>query len=70
MRTLAIRQPVLGVGQEAWVPQTKKQPRGEENLPVVVRGDDGVHEGEETVRVVLDLDVDVKLDVKVLWLRK
>lgn len=49
-------------------PEPENQTRGQQRLPVLVRGDDVVHKREEPRRLVHDLDVDIKLDVAVLLL--
>jgi len=50
------------------VPDTEEDPGGQFGLPAIVRGNDGVHEVKQPRRVVLHLDVNVKLYVAVLGL--
>jgi hypothetical protein len=52
------------------VPKTEEDPGSQLGLPVVVRRNDGVHEGEQPRGVALYLDVDVKLNVTVLGLNE
>jgi hypothetical protein len=48
------------------VPEPQHEPRAEVRLVAGVGGDDGVHEGEEALGLVVDLDIDVEEDVCVL----
>jgi hypothetical protein len=50
------------------MPETEEDAGSQLGLPVIVRRNDGVHEVEQSWRVVLDFDVYVKLYVAVLGL--
>jgi len=52
------------------VPKTEEDPGGQRGLPVIVGRDDGVHEVEQSRRVVLHFDVHVKLYMAVLGLNR
>jgi len=68
VRTSAVRKDLLRVRQEPWVPDAEQDPGSQLGFPVIVRGNDGVHEVKQPRRVVLHLDVNVKLYVAVLGL--
>lgn len=50
------------------MPETQQNPRSEGGFPLGLFGNDLMHQMEEAVRVVLDLDVNVELDVLVFRL--
>lgn len=50
------------------MPKSQKDTRGKVGLPGRLCGDDVVHQREEPLWIVLDLDVNVELDVLVLGL--
>ena len=50
------------------MPDTEEDPGSQLGLPVIVGRNDGVHEVKQPWRVVLHLDVNVKLYVAVLGL--
>lgn len=52
------------------MPQTQDDPGSQSGLPIRLRGDGLMHQREEPVGVVLDLDVHIKLDMSVLRLQK
>ena len=68
VRAAAVWEVRLRVRQEAGMPESEQDTRGEDGLPVRLCGDDLVHEGEEVGGLVLDLHVDIELDVLVLGL--
>ena len=70
VRAATVGQDLLGWLEERWVPQSEQDARCKTRLPLGVRRDDLVHEGEQALGVILHLDVDVKVCVLVLGLRR
>jgi hypothetical protein len=68
IRSPTIRQACLGVTQEPRMPQSEQNPGRERRLPVRLRTNDLVHEREQSVRIILDLDIDIEFDVLVFRL--
>lgn len=68
IRPAAIWHPGLGERQEARVPQPQDDPWRETRLPFRLRSDNFIHQGEEAVRIILWLYIDVELDVQVFGL--
>lgn len=52
------------------MPKTQKDTRREGRLPTRLCGDNLVHEFEQSVRIILDFDIDVELDMLVFGLNK
>lgn len=48
------------------MPETEDETRGEEGFVVRVARHDVVHEGEEALGIVVDLDVDIEEDLHIL----
>lgn len=65
----AIRQARLCECDKTGMPQTQDDSGSKSGLPIRLRSDNLVHQCEESVRVVLDLDIHVKLDMAVLRLQ-
>lgn len=63
-----IRESRLGKGDKSRVPEAKQDARCKLDFPVGLLRDDVMHEREQTVRVILNLDVNVEFDVLVLRL--
>lgn len=68
VRPAAVRQVRLRVGKETRVPEAQKDARREGGLPVGLGGNRLVHKRKKVRGLVLNLDVNVKFDVTVLWL--
>jgi len=68
IRPTTVWQPRFSKRDETRVPQTKEDARGKHTLPVGLRGDDLVHQPEETIWVVLNFNVHVELDLLILGL--
>jgi hypothetical protein len=64
----AIRQSCLGIRHEARMPKSEQNARGKLRFPIRLLSNDGMHELEETVRVVLRLDIDIEIHVLILGL--
>jgi len=69
VRAPAVRKDLLRIRQEPRVPDAEQDPGSQLGSPVIVRGNDRVHEIKQPRGVVLHLDVNVKLDVAVLGLK-
>lgn len=54
-------------GDEARVPEAEQDSGCKGRLPVILSRDDFVHELEQPIGVILNLDIDVELDMPVLW---
>ena len=50
------------------MPETEENPGSQISLPIRLRGNDLLHQGEQGFRVVLGLDIHVKLNMFVLGL--
>ena len=68
VRAAAVREEPLCRLKEAWMPEAKHNTRCKQGFPVLMRGDDGVHEPEETFGLVEHLHVDVENNMPVLFL--
>ncbi len=68
IRPATVRQPRFSKRDKTRMPQTKEDARGKHSLPVGLRGDDVVHQPEELIWVVLNLNVHVELDLLILGL--
>lgn len=64
----AIRESRLSKGNKTRVPEPKQDPGCKLGFPVGLLRDNVMHEREQTVRVILNLDVNVEFDVLVLRL--
>jgi len=50
------------------MPEPQKNSRRKDRFPIRLRDDDVVHKREQSIRVILNFDVHVKLDMLVFWL--
>jgi len=68
IRTATVWQPRFSKRDKTRMPQTKEDARGKQSFPVGLRGDNIVHQPEELIWVVLNLNVHVELDLLILGL--
>lgn len=68
IRPLAIWQKLLRMRDEYRMPKTEQNTRSKIDLPVGMRGDDLVHEGEKARRVIPDFHVHIEFDMSVFGL--
>lgn len=54
--------------QELGMPEPEKDARSEARFPVLLGGDEGMHEREQPDGVVVHFDINVQLDMRVLGL--
>jgi len=50
------------------MPEPQKDSRRKGRFPIRLRDNDVVHKREQSIRVILNLDIHIKLDVLVFWL--